>query len=542
MIQLRPYQQILQDKVRDAWTRVRAPVMVLGTGGGKTVIFASMIHDHTGASAAIVHRREIVAQISIALAKLEVKHRIIAPPASIKVIRAKHLKLFGKSYLSDHALCGVASVQTLTSASTAKNPATAAWLAQVTLAVFDEGHHYIPTGVWSKAVEMFARAKLLFVTATPKRADGKPLSYGQELVLGPTVQWMIDNGYLSRFKYYAPSSDFDVSDLSVTASGDYSTTQLRERVIQSHLVGDMVTQYERHGSGQLAIGFATDVATAYEMAGAFRDAGIPSQALCGKTDEQLRAQTLADFEAGKVRVLWNVDLFDEGFDVPAAQVALLARPTESLAKFLQQCGRVLRPTGEGGVAVIIDPVRNWERHGMPNWVRNWTLDGTRGEGRGKRDTIPQRVCAGCTQPYEAFHIKCPYCGYAPVPGGRSRPEQVEGNLTELDVEGLQALAAAIARADMSDADYSADQWARNIPAIGRGADMKRHRAAKYRRKVLRELMAWWAGAHPAGRELGEVQKRFYYRFGTDMGTALTLSATETDDLIQRIQERFADDL
>jgi DNA repair protein RadD len=542
MITLRPYQETLLKKLHVAWEQYRSLMMVLGTGGGKTVIFARAIHDHTGASAAIVHRREIVAQISVALARLEVKHRVIAPAATIKIIRQKHLKLFGKNYLSDHAQCGVASVQTLTSPSAERNRAVQAWAKSVTLAVFDEGHHYVPDGVWAKAVDVFDRANLLFVTATPKRADGRSLTFPETLILGPTVQWMIDNKYLSSFRYLAPSSDLDVSDLEPTASGDYSSKALRERVAKSHIVGDVVTQYLQFGAGGLAIGFATDVESAYAMAAAFNAAGVPSQALCGKTDDGERARALADFEAGKIRVLWNVDLFDEGFDVPAATVAILARPTLSLAKFLQQCGRVLRPTADGSPAIIIDPVRNWERHGMPNWPRQWSLTGTRGEGRGKSDTIPQRVCASCTQPYEAFHVKCPYCGAVPIPPGRSAPEQVDGNLTELDVAGMQALVARMAAADMSDEDYSKSQWDRHIPAIGRPADMRRHRAAKHRRKVLRELMAWWAGAHPPGREMGEIQKRFYYRFKVDMGTALTLGEKETDQLILAIQEGFANDL
>lgn len=542
MLTLRPYQDILLNRVYAAWETARSVLMQLGTGGGKTVIFASAIHNHSGASAAIVHRREIVAQISVALARLDVQHRVVAPAKTVQIIRRKHLKLFGRSYLSDHAMCGVASVQTLTSASSARDRSTQNWVSQVTLAVFDEGHHYVEEGVWAKAVTMFDKAKLLFVTATPKRADGKSLTFPDVMVEGPPVQWMIDNGYLSKFRYLAPNSDLDVSDLAPTATGDYSAKALRERVVKSHLVGDVVGQYLQFGGGGLAIGFATDVASAKEFARAFNDAGVPSEALCGATDDATRARVLADFEGGKVRVLWNVDLFDEGFDVPAATVAILARPTMSLAKFLQQCGRVLRVSEDGTPAVIIDPVRNWERHGMPNWPRLWSLVGTRGEGRGKSDTIPQKVCHVCTQPYEAYHVACPYCGAAPPLPRRSTPEQVAGDLTELDVDGMAALMASIARADMTDEEYKEDQWSRHIPAKGRPADMRRHQAAKHRRKVLRELVAWWAGAHPADRPPGEVQKRFYLRFGVDMGTALTLSANETDALIALIQERFADDL
>jgi len=119
---------------------------------------------------------------------------------------------------------------------------------------------------------------------------------------------------------------------------------------------------------------------------------------------------------------------------------------------------------------------------------------------------------------------------------------VDGDLQELDVEALAALFAAIDRADMSDDEYAADQLARHIPAVGRGADMKRHRAGKYRRAILRELVAWWVGSQPDGRTLSEKHRRFFHRFGTDIGTAFTLNAADTDALIGRITDRYSEDM
>jgi hypothetical protein len=225
------------------------------------------------------------------------------------------------------------------------------------------------------------------------------------------------------------------------------------------------------------------------------------------------------------------------------------------------CGRVLRVLYAAGVdlstpagrvaaiaagpkpkAIIIDPVRNWERHGMPDWPRVWSLEGKEKQSRGPSDTIPQRVCIACTQPYEAYYRACPHCGAVPVPAGRSLPEQVDGDLTELDVEALSALFARMQAADMDDAEYVAGQFTRRVPAIGRGADLKRHRAAKYRRQVLRELVGWWTGMQPEGRELGEKHRRFYLRFGVDIGTAFTLNLKDTDALIERITQNFTGDM
>lgn len=548
MFDLRPYQQEVVDKVYAAWETVRVPLVVLPTGAGKTVVFSSIIRDHKGASAAVVHRKEIVGQISLSLAKLGVKHRIVAPPKTVQMIRKKHLKALGKSFIDPNALCGVASVQTLTSPSAGKDAALQRWVKQVSLAVWDEAHHYVATGTWARAVEMMGDVKMLMVTATPERADGQGLGahadgYAETLIEGPTTAWLIENGFLARFRYISPESDFDVADLVATASGDFSSKALRGRVVESSLVGDVVQHYRRFTPGKRAIVFATDVQTAHEMADAFVAAGITAVALSGKTDAAERDRELEKFECGRTRVLLNVGLFDEGFDVPAVEVVILACPTFSLAKYLQMVGRGLRTMEGKTEAIVLDPVRNWERLGtMPNWPRVWSLDRREKSTKSKSDTVPQKVCTGCSQVYEAFYKSCPFCGETPVPAVRSTPDKVEGDLFELDVEGMAALFDKMNKADMPDDEYAAEQVSRNIPPIGRPADLRRHKDAKYRRKVLNELVKWWVGMRPPGRELSEMHRRFYYRYNIDIGMAFTLNAKDTDALIERIQQHFHEDL
>jgi len=452
-----------------------------------------------------------------------------------------------QSFVDPNAQCGVVSVQTLTSRGAGNNAELQKWIKQVTLAVYDEGHHYVDSGSWAKAVHLFDQALLLFVTATPERADGKGMGSDADgfcdvMVEGPTTAWLIANGYLSPFTYKAPRTDLDVSGLALTASGDFNAKALRARVVESHIVGDVVKHYRQFAHGKKAIVFATDVKTAQEQAAAFRAGGYKAIALSGETDAGERDRALDGFEGDEYDVLVNVDLFDEGFDVPAVECVILARPTESLSKFLQMVGRSLRILEGKLEAIIIDPVRNWERHGMPDWPRAWTLGSREKKTTGEnRDTMPQKVCDKCTQPYEAYYKTCPYCDYVNAPAGRASPEQVEGYLIELDVAALSALFDKMHAADMEDGDYQRGQIARKIPQIGRGVDLKRHQAAKYRRGVLRELVAWWVGAQ-TGREMSEVHKRFFYRFGIDIGTAFTLSAKETDILIDTIKTRFTEDM
>lgn len=544
MIKLRDYQQDFVSRVYGAWEKHRVLCAVLPTGGGKTVCFASVIHDHDGACAAVVHRQEIVGQISKALGRLDVRHRVIAPANVIRLIRRQHLSEFGRSYVDDNAQAGVISVQTLTSRSAGNNRVLQAWVRRVTLAVFDEGHHYVDSGQWAAAVHAFDRAKIMQVTATPERADGKGLGvhsdgFCETMIEGPTTRWLIDSGYLSPFKYLAPSTDLDVRDVAVTKSGDFNAKALRARVVESHLVGDTVSHYRKFADGKRAIVFATDVATAHELADAFNAAGYRSAALSGKTEAKERETAINRFTSGELQILVNVDLFDEGFDVPSVEVVVLARPTQSLGKFLQMVGRGLRIMDGKEQAIIIDPVRNWERHGLPDWPRNWSLDGREKRSRGSSDdTIPQRVCLGCTQPYPAFNKTCPYCGFAPEPAARRKPEQVDGDLFELDADALAALFAKMQQADMSDGQFIADMRARRVPQIGHGRQLKAHRIGRHRRQVLRELVGWWVGAQETDREMSEIHRRFYHRFGLDIATAFTLKASDTDNLIEVIKTKF----
>jgi DNA repair protein RadD len=553
MLKLRDYQLKFKAALLQAWTQYRSVLGVLPTGGGKTMVFSSIVHEHKGAAIVVVHRREILAQISISLAKVGTLHRVVAPPKTVAMIRRKHLLLFKKSFVEPSAPVGVASVQTLTSQATSKDPRLKAWLQQVTLAVFDEGHHYVEAGFWARAVHLFERAKLLFVTATPERADGTGLGLGdggfaEVMVEGPTPKELIERGHLSKYVYYAPDAGFDVGDVPLTASGEFNAAAMRARVIEAKLVGKLADLYLKWAPGTKAIAFVESIDTANEVAADFVTKGVNAVALSSKTDEGERERALTAFEHGDVMVLINVDLFDEGFDVPAAVTCLIGRATMSLAKYMQMVGRVLRTAEGKEKAIIIDAVGNWDRHGQVTWPRRWTLKGREKGENAASDKPKQKVCTGtveapgCTQPYEAFRLACPHCGMVPEPADRSSLECVEGDLSALDLDALDALFAAKEKANVEEDEFRRGLYARNVPAIGHNAQVTRFRATKYRREVLRHLMAWWGGCQPGDRMPAEKQKRFFLRFGVDVLTAETLGLRETDDLIEKIAKKFDKDI
>jgi len=554
MIKLRDYQLKFKSAIYAAWETARVVLGVLPTGGGKTITFSSIISEHKGASIIVVHRREILSQISVSLALISedlaekgVCHRVIAPTSTIAMIRRKHLARFGKSFIDPSAQTAVASVQTLTSASSMKNPRLQAFIAQVTLAVFDEGHHYIETGFWARAVNLFDRAKILLVTATPERADGVGLGKGEGgfaevMVEGPTVKELMEHGNLCPYVYYCPESDADFSGIAVNKDGDLNTAAMRARVVESHLVGDLVSHYRQFADGMQGIVFVDSIATANDCAAAFNAAGVSALALSGETDDGERERAISAYERGEVRLLINMDLFDEGFDVPQAQVCIGARPTMSLIKYMQQNGRVLRPAEGKTHAVIIDPVRNWERHGQVTWPRVWSLKGKDKADRENSDTPKQRACLSCSQPYEAFRTECPYCHAVPVPPERTLPEHTDGDLFALDLEALEAMFRARNKANITEDEFQQSLFARKVPPIGHGQQIRRFRATKYRRDVLHNLIGWWVGAQPPGRSTREIQKRFYLRFGIDMVLVSALDLNETEDMIEKIARLFDKDL
>lgn len=561
---LRPFQSELERRIYEAWNAGSANVMpVAATGSGKTVVLSKVLYDEPGASIAIAHRQELVSQISIALARNGVRHRLVGAKKGsnlIRIINALQVAELGYSFFDPNAKTGVGGVDTII-----RMDAGDAWFKQVRLMVQDEAHHVLKSNKWGTAAEMFPNARGLLPTATPLRADGKGLGRHADglvdaMVLAPTMRDIIDMGYLTDYRIFAPPSDLDLTQVATSAAtGDYNADQLRKAVHKSHITGDVVAHYLKLAPGKLGVTFAVDVEAATEIAAAFRAAGVPAEVVSAKTPDALRAQILRRFKAREVMQLVNVDLFGEGFDLPAIEVVSFARPTESFALFSQQFGRALRLmltreelTGydlltDAGrkaviaasgkpVAFIIDHVGNVLRHGLPDARREWSLDRRERRSGGKSDAIPMRVCVNpeCIQPYERVFKCCPYCGHYPPPPSRSAPEFVDGDLTELDAETLAALRGEIARIDGDPViPYGA------APEVA-GAVRRRHWERREGQKALRNVIAWWAGLENAqGRGESESYRRFYHRFGVDVANAQTLNAKEAAELAGRVAAELA---
>lgn len=565
---LRPYQRQAKDAIYEAWDQGFNNVLaVLPTGAGKTVTFSDILHDHAGASCAIAHRQELVAQISLALARDRVRHRIIGPKNVVKLCVNLHMAELGASYYDPRARCAVAGVDTLIK----RGPELAAWLQSVTLWVQDEAHHVLRGNKWGSAADMFPNAKGLGVTATPTRADGKGLGRHADglfdtMIEGPDMRDLIDAGYLTDYRIFAPPSDLDLSTVTVGASGDYSQPKLKTAVRSSHIMGDIVAHYLRIAPGKLGVTFVSDVETATDVAARFNAAGVPAEVVSAKTPDADRIAIIRRFKRRELLQLVNVDLFGEGFDLPAIEVVSMGRPTQSFGLFVQQFGRVLRLMLDPALypywndysaaerrafiaastkprGIIIDHVGNVERHGLPDARREWSLDRREKRSSGRSaGVIPTWTCEECSGVWENIYKRCqaPECGAErPAPAARNAPEFVDGDLFELDPETLARLRGDIDRVDMHPEAYREELAAKRTPHIGQMAHVKRHAERQEAQTALRESIAWWAGYQRAmGRPDYESYRRFYFAFGVDVMTAQALNTREAIDLAARINEHL----
>jgi superfamily II DNA or RNA helicase len=412
MPQPRPYQQQAVDALRHEYrSGARSVLFVLPTGGGKTVVFSHISEHARGKVLVLVHRVELLEQASQSLARLGVPHGTIRPRQDLD--------------LSERVQ--VASVQTI-ARRLARIPAD--WFS---LVIVDEAHHS-NAGTWAQVLGHFSSARVLGVTATPVRTDGRGLGeHYERMVLGPSPAWLTDNGYLAAARVFAPPIGFDVRQLRVRA-GDYAMDDAAAQLTQRAAMGDVVQHYRRYLDGQTAIAFCCSVAHAEAVAARFAGEGISASSIDGTMSTDQRRELLQQLGAGDLKVLTSCQLIGEGVDVPSVGGCILLRPTQSEALHLQMIGRCLRPQA-GKVAVVLDHVGNVQRLGHHLEQREWTLDGVR--KRAKDAAAPAvRICSTCFAAMPATAQACPECGAVQVQKPREL-KVLEGELVEVEIAQRQ---------------------------------------------------------------------------------------------------------
>ena len=395
---LRPYQSDLVEQLRAAWREgYKAPCIVLPCGGGKSCILAEIARRTTFNGRRVlflVHRRELVEQIVGTFVRWGV----------------------------DMRFCDVMMVQT----------ACRRKLPKPGLIMTDENHHSLASS-YRKIYDQFPDVLRVGVTATPIRLNGDGLGdVNDKLIIGVTAKWLIENHCLAPYDYYSPN----VADLTGlhTKRGEFVTGDIEKAMIKKAVFGDVIGYYKQLAAGKKAVCYCASIKHSKSMAEEFTAAGIPAAHIDGETPKEERARTIADFRAGKVRILCNVDLISEGFDVPDCECAILLRPTQSLTLYIQQAMRCMRYR-DGKRAVIIDHVGNYARFGMPDDDREWSLK-KKDRKPHEKSEVRVKMCPQCfrtfnTENYEEKRV-CPFCGYEFPVQSRELEEQHAAKLEKIE--------------------------------------------------------------------------------------------------------------
>jgi len=422
-IRLRPYQRDAIERLASMRADgVRRVVLVAPVGAGKTTIAAQIILDEVGRGGRVIfvaHRRELISQAYDRLLTMGL------PRGLLGVIMASDRRA------NRHAPVQVASVATLVRRD--HPPAE--------MIIVDECHRATSTS-YRRIAESYPDAVHMGLTATPYRANGDGLGDAYDAILEvASVRELIDAEHLVEPRIWTVPPDHmpDLHGVKVSR-GDYAQGALGEVMDSGVLVGSIVEHWRRHAGGTRTVVFATTVEHSESIAARFREAGVAAEHVDGTTPPMQREASLARLEAGETRVISNVGLFGEGWDMPSVGCVILARPTKSLGLYLQQVGRVMRPY-EGEPAVVLDHAGNVQRHGFPADKREFTL-AKRPKLRGAQPDMA-KACPSCQAMVHLSVRVCPMCG-AQLVEEREVAES-DGELVEVVPPTESEKAAALAK-------------------------------------------------------------------------------------------------
>lgn len=382
---LREYQQSAVKKILQSWENYNQSVMLqMPTGTGKTRLFVALINFLTVTKAEafkikgkpkfliITHREELVGQISDTLiSHYHLRHRILGKDKTI----TENTDVENPSQEADKMdSIYVSSIQYLSRQ--LKNKTSEIHNLHFDFIIIDEAHHSLADSyvlLWKS----YPQAYKLGVTATPYRLKGQGFTgLYDTLIESMKVLEFIEQGYLADYRFFTVSSKQaalqKVNRLTkFNAGGDYLVKDLQEIYANNQEIAFLYDCYKEHAEGKKGIIYAVNQLHAEMIAEYFSLKGVNIANIDSKTAKGRRRELIEQFRNGDLQVLVNVELFGEGFDCPVIEFALLARPTKSLAMYLQQVGRALRPTSNGNKVVILDCVGLYNRFGLPEKERNW---------------------------------------------------------------------------------------------------------------------------------------------------------------------------
>lgn len=378
MFRLHDYQKTLVERTRQSYIDgFKSPCVVAPCGAGKSVIISDVARMTTQKGNRVlflVHRRELIDQI----------------------------KGTFKLNAVDLDLVEFGMVQTVVRRlDRMKKPS---------LIITDENHHGLAAS-YQKIYDHFSDVLRLGFTATPIRLNGSGLGDINDILIEEVdAEWLIENGFLSPYKYYAPklinTEALKLNNLSEFSSGSIDKAMEDRKKI----FGDAVKHYQELANGEQAIAYCHSIEASLQVKDAFLSEGIMAEHIDAKTPRVERDAIIRKFRDREIQVLTNVDLIGEGFDVPDCSTVVMLRPTKSLSLFIQQSMRGMRYK-PGKTSIIIDHVDNVREFGLPDAKRQWSLSSKKTSG--SQATIKIKQCNNCFAVYSPEEKACTECGYVP---------------------------------------------------------------------------------------------------------------------------------
>lgn len=420
---LRPYQQTAEHQARLALAGgKRRVVLYLPTGGGKTLTATSIITKAVAKGRKVcflANRKQLVAQTSAVLTRYGIAHGIL---------QAENTRSLDARVL-------VASIDTVH---------VRGLPADVGLIIIDECHGVAGSAKYRTLLAKYNNVPVVGLSATPfaagmaKHYDELRGPLFEELIVGATITDLIADGYLVDCDIYAPSEP-DLAKVRSTKGMDglldYAQSDLEEATDKPELIGDIVSHWRKLAAGKQTVVFACSIPHSKHITEQFQAAGVAADHVDYHHDDEERAAILDRFARGEAMVLSNVALLSEGWDCPATEVMILARPTRSLIRFVQMAGRVLRPADGKTRALLLDHSGSTARLGHPCDDLPLDLDDGKPKAAGKqekserRESLP-KACPSCHFMRQAGVHACPKCGFAPE--RRSDVETVDGQLVKVE--------------------------------------------------------------------------------------------------------------
>ena len=400
-MELRECQMITVEDVRDSIRRGNRSVIIQAPcGTGKTIIAAYIIQQALAKGKRViflVHFRQLAYQAVARFKEFGMGDTV----GMIMAGEPEHL---------DRPI-QIISVQTYGRRLALADLTINRWFKQADLIVYDEAHSSVAKT--RKAIlDLYKDTSIIIgLTATPCRADGRPLGgVYEDIISCSSIRALTKDGYLVPMRYYSAEHLPDLTNIS-TVAGDYNKKELGKRVDKAKLVGDILENWLRIAGDRQTLIFATNVKHSRNIKKQFIEAGIACEHIDAHTPDDERQEALEQLRVGDLQVITNVGVYSEGADLPWVSCIIVAKPTKSLARWIQMAGRGLRPWEGKEYCILIDHTGNVYDHGFLDEEVEWTLSGKEKAWKKVKKEVKEKVVMTCAECQNLFYgHTCPQCG------------------------------------------------------------------------------------------------------------------------------------